>query len=71
MFVTLLFVGCEEPQQKVWGKGELNPEYQEFFGNSNGARLDYVQNQLLDKHSKAFKEVLMRLIALEAVDPNE
>ncbi len=54
----------------VWGKGELPAEYTDFFGDKNGARLDYVQNQAIDKHGLIIKELARRVIALEAVDPN-
>ena len=64
--------GCEESQQsvKVWGKGELPVEHQDFFGNDNTARLDYVQNRVLDKHGEILKIIAIRVLALEAVDPN-
>ena len=64
--------GCEESQQsmKVWGKGELPVDHQEFFGNDNTARLDYVQNRVLDKHGAILKIIAIRVLALEAVDPN-
>lgn len=64
--------GCEESQQpaKVWGQGELPADHQDFFGNDNTARLDYVQNRLLDKHSAILKVIAIRVLALEAVDPN-
>ena len=64
--------GCKESQQsvKVWGKGELPADHQEFFGNDNTARLDYVQNRMLDKHTAIIKEIARRVLILEAVDPN-
>lgn len=67
---ALLFCGCTEPKSKVWGKGDLPTAYSERFGNSNGARLDFVQNQQIDKHSKVIAELARRVLALEAVDPN-
>ncbi len=54
----------------VWGKGELPADHQDFFGNDNTARLDYVQNKVLDKHAAILKIIAMRVLALEAVDPN-
>ncbi len=63
--------GCDEAQQKpVWGNGELPADHQEFFGNDNTARLDYVQNRVLDKHAAILKIIAIRVLALEAVDPN-
>ena len=72
ILVFALFVGgCKESQQSpVWGKGELPADHQGFFGNDNTARLDYVQNRVLDKHAAILKEVARRVLALEAVDPN-
>ncbi len=55
---------------RVWGKGELPVEHQDFFGNDNTARLDYVQNRVLDKHGAILKIIAIRVLALEAVDPN-
>ncbi len=54
----------------TWGKGELPADHQEFFGDSNTARLDYVQNMVLDKHAAILKVLAVRVLALEAVDPN-
>ena len=73
MVVALLFTGCSKKEQTPpeWGKGDLPKEYEESFGNSNGARLDYVQNQIIDRHNKILKVIAGRLVALEAVDPNE
>ena len=34
-----------EPPQ--YGKGELPPDYKAMFGTDNGARLDFVQNQMI------------------------
>ncbi|KKN31140.1 hypothetical protein LCGC14_0826850, partial [marine sediment metagenome] len=34
------------------------------------ARLDYVQNRVLDKHGEILKIIAIRVLALEAVDPN-
>jgi len=69
--VALLFGGCTESKCPVWGKGDLPAEYTKSFGNTNGARLDHVQNQVLDKHNKVIAELARRVIALEGNDPNE
>ena len=55
----------------LWGKGTLPPEFVKYFGKDNGARLDFVQNQAIDKHGLIIVEIAKRLLALEAVDPNE
>ncbi len=64
--------GCTETQKKpVWGKGELPADYQTIFGNTNPSRLNYVQQLQIDKHAKVIAELARRVIAIEAVDPNE
>ncbi len=71
IFMILTLCGCKESQkQPVWGKGELPVDHQGFFGNDNTARLDYVQNMVLDKHAAILKILAVRVLALEAVDPN-
>ncbi len=72
LFMVVMIGGCVEEQkaQPVWGKGELPAEHQGFFGNDNTARLDYVQNRVLDKHAAILKIIAIRVLALEAVDPN-
>jgi hypothetical protein len=64
MAVILLLMGCTESEQPVYGNGEPPAEYQDYFGNDNGARLDFVQNQ-------AISELALRVQVLEGVDPNE
>ena len=54
----------------VWGKGELPADHQDFFGDGNDSRLNYVQNRVLDKHGEILKILAIRVLALEAVDPN-
>jgi hypothetical protein len=66
--VIVFLSSPDEPP--VWGKGDLTPEYQKFFGDNNGARLDFVQDQVMDKHGKILLELSKRVIALEG-DPNE
>jgi hypothetical protein len=63
--LALLLYGCEEAQKTetpVWGQGELTPEYTVYFGNDNGARLDWMQNQVISN-------IGQRVLALEG-DPN-
>lgn len=46
---VLALTGCvEEQKKKVWGQGELPADWQSFFGNSNTARLDFKQTQLMN-----------------------
>ncbi len=71
MAVALLFGGCTETKRPVWGKGELPADYQTTFGNTNPSRLNYVQQLQIDKHAKVIAELARRVIAIEAVDPNE
>lgn len=64
-----LIIEPNEPPQ--WGKGDLPDEFKSVFGNNNSARLDYVQNQVLDRHSKIIAELAKHVIDLEGGDPNE
>ena len=64
-------ISIRKAKPPVWGKGDLPDAFQKNFGNDNGARLDFVQNQVLDKHAKVIAEIAKRVLALEAVDPNE
>ncbi len=63
LVIVSAMVGCSETAQRtVYGKGDPPAEYQTLFGNDNGARLDYVQNQ-------AINGLVKRINVLE--DPNE
>lgn len=46
--LTIALTGCQE-EKKVWGNGNPPLEYQEMFGNSNTARLDFVQTEQLNQ----------------------
>ena len=71
LFMVAVLSGCKESQQRpVWGKGELPADHQAMFGDGNTSRLDYVQNRVLDKHAEIIKILAIRVLALEAVDPN-
>ncbi len=67
--ITLLAT-TEPATPAVWGKGELPADHQEYFGNDNASRLNYVQNRVLNKHDAIIKEIARRVLILEAVDPN-
>lgn len=54
----------------VWGKGELPADHQDFFGDGNNSRLNYVQNRVLDKHARLLRLISMRILVLEGADPN-
>ena len=63
MIACIALTGCTETEkQPIYGQGNPPAEYQALFGNTNGARLDYMQNRILDQLSK-------RIARLE--DPNE
>ncbi len=65
MAIALLVSGCNVAPKPVYGQGNLPARWQEMFGNSNGARLDFMQN-------RAINEILVRLAKQDAVnDPNE
>ena len=62
VMICVLLVGCTETQQSPqYGTGDPPADYQEYFGNDNGARLDFMQN-------KAIGELAARIERLE--DPN-
>lgn len=62
--VMVALTGCTESERPVYGVGELPAEYQEYFGNDNGARLDFVQNE-------AINQLSARIGRLEGGDPND
>jgi hypothetical protein len=62
--LATLFAGCTESERPVYGQGNPPAEYQEVFGNENGARLDFVQN-------RAISELSARIGRLEGGDPND
>jgi hypothetical protein len=68
--ISLLLAGCQEQvQTKQWGQGETPISYQEFFGNDNNARLDYVQTQHIDRTTQAIFDpngIITYIIELEA-----
>ncbi len=59
--IACLLSDCQE--EKKYGKGELPADYQELFGNSNTARLNYVQAQILNRHAA-------ELYGVDINDPN-
>ena len=66
--------GCNEAQQvpqQVWGQGELPADYQTLFGNSNIARLVYVQTQRVNKQIQDVNELASRVRFLETENPTE
>lgn len=50
LLLVVSLTGCNEPEKKVWGKGELPPDFTSFFGTDNNARLNKAQNDMLNKH---------------------
>lgn len=67
----LIETPAEPNAPPIWGKGELPAEYTNFFGTDNPARLNWMQNQVLDRHGKIIAEIAKRVLILEYVDPNE
>lgn len=71
MVIVLLVSGCNEAQRPVYGQGNPPAQWQVMFGNSNGSRLDFLQNQAIVKlRDKTINELTARVIALEG-DPND
>ena len=48
---ALLIGGCTESKRPVYAEGDLPAYYAEMFGNSNIARLNFLQTDLLNKHN--------------------
>lgn len=46
--ICLLLTGCQETQ-KQYKQGELPPDYKAMFGTDNGARLNFTQQQQIDR----------------------
>lgn len=71
ILLVFLVGGCQEAQQsKVWGQGNLPDKWKGFFGDSNAARLDFVQTNAINKQGQAIAELAERVRKMEA-DPNE
>ena len=69
MVVVICFVtGCADDQK--YGQGDPPDDYIAMFGNGNGSRLDFVQNQTINKLGNALAELSERVKVLEIVDPN-
>ena len=70
-----LLQGCSADQQieqaPVWGEGDLPAEYLAVFGNDNVARLVYMQNQVQNRHAALIRELAIRVLTMEGVDPND
>ena len=45
--VCLCLTGCTETQK--YGNGDLPPDYVTMFGDDNGARLNFIQEQEINK----------------------
>ena len=68
LVIALLVSGCNEAQRPVYGQGDPSAEFQQFFGNDNGARLDFIQNQIIvELRDKMIKDMEVRIKALEAL----
>ena len=58
----------------VWGAPDQSPpaDWQRFFGNSNLARLNFVQTDKINLQGQALAELTERVRKLEApIDPND
>jgi hypothetical protein len=75
IILVALISGCGGEQQveqaPVWGQGDLPADYQAVFGNDNIARLVYMQNQVQNRHAAVIREIAIRVLIMESVDPNE
>ncbi len=66
--VTTFLSGCTETQKpKVWGKGELSPEWVEMFGDDNLSRLNKAQSDYINKHEKQIAKHESHLYGVDQV----
>jgi hypothetical protein len=68
LLAVLLMAGCQEEQQqeeKIWGKGDLPADWQEYFGSDNTSRLDYVQSERISLLQKTLSNFGKRLDDME------
>lgn len=54
-----------EPNEPVWGKGDAPTEWQDYFGDDNMARLNYIQTQQINKQGQSLAELKERVRKLE------
>ena len=85
--LSLVMCGCEEAQQqRLWGQGDPPADYQRMFGNSNIARLNFVQTNTINEMRAALygvdnrgvdgkiehtQGIIERVRALEVENPAE
>ena len=72
--VLMLLSGCQDEQQngsKVWGDGNPPADYVQMFGDDNIARLNFVQNEFINRHNQVLIELQTRIQALEMENPAE
>ena len=68
MAICVLVPGCADEQRsdpKVFGQGNPPAEYVAMFGNDNGARLDHMQNQTINRLGNALANLSERVKLLE------
>ena len=72
--LMIILTGCQSVEviPDVWGQGEPPGDWQEFFGNENMARLNWVQTQSINNQGQAIAELAERVRKLEGqVDPDD
>lgn len=60
--LTIMLAGCTDTQK--FGKGDPPDDYVAMFGNDNGARLNFIQNQDLAKIAEAVNKQAIALAEL-------
>jgi hypothetical protein len=63
MMLICIITGCADDQK--YGKGDPPDEYVSMFGNDNGARLDFMQNQDIAKLAQAMNKIAIALVELD------
>lgn len=50
LMLAVILSGCQE-QQTTWGQGDPPADWQNMFGDTNIARLDFVQTNTINRHN--------------------
>lgn len=71
ILIVIAITGCQS--QTKWGEGDPSLEWQGFFGNTNIARLDFVQTNTINSLGQSLAELTERVRIIEEAaiyDPN-
>jgi len=69
--VSLVFVCQKVRKPPQWGNGDPPAQWQEQFGNDNGARLDFIQSRLIENQGKALTKVVAEIESLKKLNAEQ